>query len=71
MLAPSLIDVLRSTLKELEQTEENATAVRELKRALILSIANIENQKSKTGEPRNCSGSTSTGSAEELCEAPC
>ena len=62
MVTPSLADVLRSTLEHLEQTEENSPALRELKRTLILSIADIERQKSKTAEPVNCSGSASKAS---------
>lgn len=62
MVTPSLADVLRSTLEHLEQTEENSPALRELKRTLILSIADIERQKSKTAEPVNCSGSAANAS---------
>jgi hypothetical protein len=46
---PSLIDVLRSTFEQLEQTIElrpDDPAVRELKRSVLAAIAELEVQKS-------------------------
>jgi hypothetical protein len=45
---PSLIDVLRSTFEQLEQTIElrpDDPALRELKRSILIAIADLEGQK--------------------------
>jgi hypothetical protein len=47
---PSLIDVLRSTFKQLEQTIElrpDDPALRELKRSILTAIAELEVRKSE------------------------